>query len=87
VRARCGRQDRSDRHIFDDRKGEGGTELATGIIDPSSIQIALVGYGSSEAAKALASQTVSHGSVTISLTDETKVTFEDVTSLTKSNFT
>jgi Ca2+-binding RTX toxin-like protein len=74
-------------NVFEFMKGQGGTELVTGIIDPSSIQIALVGYASNEVTKALASQTVSHGSVSISLTDGTKITFQDVTSLTKSNFT
>ena len=65
----------------------GGNELVQGIFDPSSIKIDLEGYGSNEVAKALASQTVQNGSVTIGLTDGTKITFEDVTSLSKSNFT
>jgi Ca2+-binding RTX toxin-like protein len=64
----------------------GGTELVQGIFDPSSIKIDLVGYGHSEVSHALASQTVTNGSVTIGLTDGTKVTFENVTSLSKSNF-
>ena len=65
----------------------GGTELVTGMFDPSSIHIDLDGYGHDEIRRALDSQTVQNGSVTISLTDGTKVTFEDVTSLNRSNFT
>ncbi len=64
----------------------GGSELVTGIFDPSGIKIALVGYGAGEADHALANATVKHGSITIGLTDGTKVTFQDVTSLSKSNF-
>jgi Ca2+-binding RTX toxin-like protein len=68
-------------------KGQaGGSELVTGIFDPSTIQIALVGYSAGEADHALSTATVNHGSITIGLTDGTKVTFQDVTSLSKSNF-
>ena len=68
-------------------KGQaGGSELVTGIFDPSGIKIALVGYGPHEVDHALSSATVNHGSITIGLTDGTKVTFQDVTSLSKSNF-
>jgi Ca2+-binding RTX toxin-like protein len=68
-------------------KGQaGGSELVTGIFDPSSIKIALVGYGANEVDHALSTATVKHGSITIGLTDGTKVTFQDVTSLSKSNF-
>ena len=65
----------------------GGSELVTGIYDPTSIKIDLDGYGSHAVDCALASQTVTNGSVTIGLADGTKVTFQDVTSLSKSNFT
>jgi len=64
----------------------GGTELVQGIFDPSAIKISLQGYGASAVAKALASQTESNGSVTIALSDGTKVTFQDVTALHHSNF-
>lgn len=64
----------------------GGSEVVQGIFDPSSIKIDLVGYGATGVADALASQTTSNGSVTIGLTDGTKITFDDVTSLTRSNF-
>ena len=64
----------------------GGTELVQNIFDPASIKIDLKGYGPGAINEALASQTVSHGSVTIGLSDGTKVTFQDVTSLNRSNF-
>lgn len=75
------------REIFEFVRGEGGgTELVTGIDKASDISINLSGFGREAVNQALASQTVSHGSVSISLTDGTRVTFEDITSLTKSNF-
>jgi Ca2+-binding RTX toxin-like protein len=64
----------------------GGTELVQGIFDPTSIQIHLTGYGDGAIHQALAGQTVTNGSVTIGLTDGTKITFQDVTSLSRSNF-
>jgi Ca2+-binding RTX toxin-like protein len=64
----------------------GGTELVQGIFDPASIKIDLEGYGHNEIDQALASQTVTGGSVTIGLADGTKVTFQDVTKLDRSNF-
>lgn len=66
----------------------GGTDLVQNIFDPSTIKIDLDGYGPGAVAKALASQTVSNGSLTIGLADGTQITFQDVTSLlNKSNFT
>jgi hypothetical protein len=68
-------------------KGQaGGNELVTGIFDPGSVKIALVGYGADEVDNALSSATVKHGSISIGLSDGTKVTFQDVTSLSRSNF-
>jgi Ca2+-binding RTX toxin-like protein len=64
----------------------GGTELVQGIFDPASIRIDLDGYGHDAVEQALKSQTVQNGSVTIGLTDGTKITFQDVTSLSRSNF-
>lgn len=60
--------------------------LVTGIFDPKDIKIDLDGYGPHEVAYALSHQTAHNGSVTVSLTDGTKVTFQDVTSLKASNF-
>jgi hypothetical protein len=57
------------------------------VFDPASIQIHLQGYDSSAIDNALASQRTTNGSVTIGLEDGTKVTFQDVTSLNRSNFT
>ncbi|HEY0185468.1 MAG TPA: calcium-binding protein [Rhodopila sp.] len=64
----------------------GGTDLIQGIFDPASIKIDLVGYGKGAIDNALHSQTVQGGSVTIGLTDGTKITFQDVTKLDRSNF-
>lgn len=64
----------------------GGTELVQGVFDPSSIKINLKGYDAGAVDQALASQTVKGGSVTLGLTDGTKVTFQDVTRLDHSNF-
>lgn len=64
----------------------GGIELVQGIFDPASIQISLQGYGRNAIDRALDHQTTNNGSVTIGLTDDTKVTFADVTSLSRSNF-
>jgi Ca2+-binding RTX toxin-like protein len=65
----------------------GGNEVVQGVFDPASIQIHLQGYDSSAIDNALASQRTTNGSVTIGLEDGTKVTFQDVTSLNRSNFT
>jgi Ca2+-binding RTX toxin-like protein len=64
----------------------GGSELVQGIFDPSDIRISLQGYGPREVAEALASQHVSAGSVTIGLSDGTRITFQNVTALHTSNF-
>jgi Ca2+-binding RTX toxin-like protein len=64
----------------------GGTELVQDIADPTALRISLQGYGCEAAADALASQQVAAGSVTIALTDGTKVTFQNVSALHPSNF-
>jgi Ca2+-binding RTX toxin-like protein len=75
-------------NVFEFMKGHaGGAELVTGILSSTAIKIDLVGYGRGEVNHALANATVKHGSITIGLTDGTKITFQDVTSLSKSNFT
>ncbi len=68
-------------------EASGGTDLVQNIINPASIKIDLVGYSPTGIADALASQTTSGGSVTIALADGTKVTFQDISSLSRSNFT
>ncbi len=66
----------------------GGTELVQDIIDPSSIKISLQGYAAGEEQSALASQAFKSGSLTMQLSDGTRITFEDVTQkLNGSNFT
>jgi len=64
----------------------GGKELVSGLTDISQVHIDLVGYGSNEVAYALAHQSVTNGSVTVTLSDNTQVTFQDLGSLSKSNF-
>lgn len=64
----------------------GGSELVTGLTDPSQVHIDLSGYGQDEVKYALAHQTTSNGSVTITLTDHTTVTFQNIASLSSSNF-
>jgi Ca2+-binding RTX toxin-like protein len=65
----------------------GGSELVTGLTDPSQVNIDLSGYGKNEVKYALAHQTTTDGSVTITLSDNTTVTFQNVASLSASNFT
>ena len=57
-----------------------------GIFDPASIKIHLQGYDSSAINNALESQRTNNGSVTIGLEDGTKITFQDVAGLSRSNF-
>jgi Ca2+-binding RTX toxin-like protein len=65
----------------------GGNDVVQGVFDPTAIQIHLQGYDPSAIHNALASQRTSNGSVTIGLEDGTKITFQDVSSLNRSNFT
>jgi Ca2+-binding RTX toxin-like protein len=66
----------------------GGEELVQDIIDPTSIKISLQNYGAGEEAFALGSQAIKNGSLTMQLSDGTRITFEDVNQkLTGSNFT
>ena len=64
----------------------GGTELVQGIFNPASIKIDIDGYGTGAVDEALAQQTVKNGAVTIGLRDGTKITYQDVASLDRSNF-
>ena len=63
------------------------TDTVEGIGSTLQVHIGLSGYGPDEAANAVAGQTTNGSSVTISLSDGTKVTFENITHLTSSNFT
>lgn len=64
----------------------GGSELVMGLTDASQVHIDLVGYPSDEVRYALAHQTTKDGSVTITLTDHTTVTFQNIASLSAGNF-
>jgi hypothetical protein len=65
----------------------GGNDVVQGIFDPASIQIHLQGSDPSTIKNALASQRTTNGSVTIGLEDGTKITFQDLSSLNRSNYT
>ncbi len=64
----------------------GGTELVQGLTQASQVHIKLAGYGPNEVKYALEHQTTTNGSVTITLTDNTKVTFLNIASLSDRNF-
>jgi Ca2+-binding RTX toxin-like protein len=73
--------------LFEFIKGQaGGTELVQNAYSAADIHIHLSGYGANEANHAVATQTTHGGAVTISLSDGTKVTFENITHLSSSNF-
>ena len=75
------------RDTFEFIKGQaGGTELIKGLFDAADVRIDLDGYSSKEVKAAIAGQTTSGGSVTLSLSDGTKVTFENIAALTSKNF-
>lgn len=59
----------------------GGTELVEGLTNMSQVNIQLTGYGPNEAANALSGQTTNGSSVTITLSDNTKITFDNITHL------
>ena len=63
----------------------GGTDLIQNFMSGQDT-INLQGYGKNEVADALKSQTVTAGSVTITLSDSTKITFANVGSLTAKDF-
>jgi hypothetical protein len=65
----------------------GGSETVTGLTDPSQVHIDLAGYGKNEVKYALAHQTTTNGSVTVTLSDNTTVTFQNIANLSASNFT
>ena len=74
-------------NLFDFMKTVGGgTELVQGLTDASQVHILLSGYGPNEMKHALDGQTSKDGSVTITLTDQTTVTFQNVDQLSASNF-
>jgi Ca2+-binding RTX toxin-like protein len=64
----------------------GGSELVMGLTDASQVQILLSGFGPNEVNYALAHQTTNNGSVTVTLSDSSTVTFQNIAKLTNSNF-
>jgi Ca2+-binding RTX toxin-like protein len=64
----------------------GGTELVMGLTDVSQVHIDLDGYNSNEVKFALAHQVVTGDGVTVTLSDHTTVTFENIGSLSSKNF-
>jgi len=65
----------------------GGSELVQDLISPSQLLISLSGYGAGEENHILKSQTPVGTGVSITLTDNTQVTFENIKDITKANFT
>jgi Ca2+-binding RTX toxin-like protein len=64
----------------------GGSDLVTGIFSAADLHIALEGYGPDEASNAVAAQASGANSVTITLSDNTQVTFKNITHLSSGNF-
>ncbi len=64
----------------------GGTMLVNDLTNAAQVSVALSGYGPNEAANALASQVAGPNSVSVTLSDNTVVTFANITHLTGSNF-
>jgi Ca2+-binding RTX toxin-like protein len=74
-------------NVFDFIHGAaGGTVLVNDLTNAAQVNINLTGYGPTEAANALAGQTTDGTSVTLTLSDHTQITFENITHLTNSNF-
>jgi len=64
----------------------GGSMLVNDLTNAAQVHISLSGYGPSEAANAVATQVSGAGSVTVTLSDNTSLTFQNITHLTTSNF-
>jgi len=65
----------------------GGTDQIADYNAGQGDLVGLFGYGSNEVAQALASQSTSGGNTTITLSDNTTITFSGVSHLTAANFT
>jgi Ca2+-binding RTX toxin-like protein len=64
----------------------GGSMVVNDLTNASQVHIALTGYGPNEAANAVASQVPKANSVSITLSDNTQITFANITHLNSSNF-
>jgi Ca2+-binding RTX toxin-like protein len=74
-------------NVFEAIHGQaGGQDLVQGLTDASQVDINLNGYAPDEAATALAGQTTDGSSVTVTLSDNTRITFTNITHLTSGNF-
>ncbi len=72
--------------VYEFTQGASGKEVIQGF-NAGSDTISLSGYGSNEAARAVASARVANGGTTITLSDNTQVTFANVTDISKTHFT
>jgi Ca2+-binding RTX toxin-like protein len=63
----------------------GGSMLVNDLTNASQVHISLAGYGPNEAATALAGQVSGANSVTLTLSDNTTITFQNITHLSGSN--
>lgn len=64
----------------------GGQELVQNVYDSNSVKIMLTNYCGNEKQSALNSQTTDGSSVSFTLSDGTRVTFENITHLSAKNF-
>jgi Ca2+-binding RTX toxin-like protein len=64
----------------------GGSMQVNDLTDASQVLISLSGYGPNEAANAVAGQTSTANSVSVTLSDNTTITFENITHLSSGNF-
>jgi Ca2+-binding RTX toxin-like protein len=64
----------------------GGTMLVNDLTNASQVNISLAGYGPNEAANAIAGQTSTPNSVSVKLSDNTTITFANITHLSSGNF-
>ena len=64
----------------------GGTMVVNDLTSASQVHIVLSGYAPDQVQKAIARQTSSANSVTVTLSDHTQITFENITHLTTGNF-
>ena len=71
--------------VFQAIKGH-GTDLVMGLTNANQLLVNLQGYGRHEAKNAFDGQTTNGSSVTVTLSDNTKITFTGITHLTQGNF-
>jgi hypothetical protein len=60
--------------------------LVKDLTSAAQVHITLTGYGPNEAANAIAGQNSGANSVSVTLSDNTTITFENITHLSGSNF-